>query len=184
MRSHSQSPLFRKGWNTALESVDRCLGRLPKGLSKTKSGKLALEAVQTLVASMAAPPPRYFATNEALATRYGTSERTITNWRKEGCPFEWGQAAVLKWVAYRRYAPPGMERKFKDRLFTLRLRKSLAVIQECFSEQRRLKLLRKLYGMAPDPDDKRLRCPKNGLSDPKFWALKKLTESEGDTVQL
>ena len=173
MHSRSRSPLFREGWNVALQAVVRSLHHLPKTLMAELNGSDALEAVGTMVGAMAAPPARYLATNRVLARKYGVSPRTITNWRREGCPFGAGKGAVLKWVAHRRYAPPGMEKKFEHRLFYLRVRKWSGEIEEGFAERRRLKLLRKHYGVPPDPDDKSLRCPKGGMSDPKVLALKR-----------
>jgi hypothetical protein len=55
-------------------------------------------------------------TNQELAKKYAVSRRTITNWRKEGCPFEDGQWAVLDWLADRRYAPAGAKAKFEKQL--------------------------------------------------------------------
>jgi hypothetical protein len=46
-------------------------------------------------------------TNREFAKKYAISPRTVTTWRKEGCPFEDGQWAVLDWLAERRYAPAG-----------------------------------------------------------------------------
>ena len=43
-------------------------------------------------------------TNDEIAKKYPISPRTVTNWRKEGCPFGEGQWAVLDWLAQRRYA--------------------------------------------------------------------------------
>lgn len=51
-------------------------------------------------------------TNLELAAKYRISPRTVTNWRREGCPFAGGQKRVLLWVGYRRYAPAGIEAKF------------------------------------------------------------------------
>ena len=51
-------------------------------------------------------------TNRELAEKYGISPRTVTNWRREGCPFAGGQRRVLHWLLYRRYAPAGIEAKF------------------------------------------------------------------------
>jgi len=39
----------------------------------------------------------YMATNRELMAKYGISERTVRNWRREGCPFAEGQRAVLEW---------------------------------------------------------------------------------------
>jgi len=55
-------------------------------------------------------------TNHDLATKYGVARRTITNWRKGGCPFKDGQWAVLDWLAERRYAPAGAKVKFAKQL--------------------------------------------------------------------
>jgi hypothetical protein len=55
-------------------------------------------------------------TNRELAKKYSISPRTVTNWRKEGCPFEDGQWAVLGWLAERRYAPTGAKAKFGEQL--------------------------------------------------------------------
>ena len=51
-------------------------------------------------------------TNLELAAKYQISPRTVTNWRREGCPFAGGQKRVLLWLGYRRYAPAGIEAKF------------------------------------------------------------------------
>ena len=55
-------------------------------------------------------------TNRELAAKYQISPRTVTNWRRGGCPFERGQARVLGWVARRRYAPAGTREKFAGQL--------------------------------------------------------------------
>lgn len=55
-------------------------------------------------------------TNRELAAKYRISPRTVTNWRREGCPFGSGQARVLGWIARRRYAPAGTEAKFAKQL--------------------------------------------------------------------
>ena len=55
-------------------------------------------------------------TNRECAKKYAISPRTVTTWRKEGCPFEDGQWAVLDWLAERRYAPAGAKVKFGKQL--------------------------------------------------------------------
>jgi hypothetical protein len=55
-------------------------------------------------------------TNREFAKKYAISLRTVTNWRKEGCPFADGQWAVLDWLAGRRYAPAGAKVKFAKQL--------------------------------------------------------------------
>ena len=69
-------------------------------------------------------------TNHELAKKYAISPRTVTNWRKEGCPFENGQWAVLDWLAERRYAPVGAKAKFEKQLNE---RKEKATLDENFS---------------------------------------------------
>jgi len=54
--------------------------------------------------------------NRELARKYSISSRTVTNWRREGCPFERGQWRVLDWIARRRYAPAGTRAKFGKQL--------------------------------------------------------------------
>jgi len=55
-------------------------------------------------------------TNHELAKKYAIGPRSVTNWRKEGCPFEEGQWAVLDWLAERRYVPAGANTKFAKQL--------------------------------------------------------------------
>lgn len=54
--------------------------------------------------------------NAQLAEKYAVSSRTITNWRKNDCPFEDGQWSVLDWLAERRYAPARAKAKFASQL--------------------------------------------------------------------
>jgi hypothetical protein len=70
-------------------------------------------------------------TNRDLAKKYAISPRTVTNWRKEGCPFEDGQWAVLDWMAERRYAPAGANAKFGKQLTE---RKEKAICSEITGE--------------------------------------------------
>jgi hypothetical protein len=55
-------------------------------------------------------------TNRELAKKYAVSPRTVTNWRREGCPFERGQWKVLRWMSKRRYVPAGAKAKFARQL--------------------------------------------------------------------
>ena len=167
---------FREGWNTALEAVAHGIDLL--SIAKAIEGTPALDAVSTMVMAMAAPPARYFATNRALARKYGVSRRTITNWRKEGCPFHKTRRKVLDWIARRRYAPKGTEAKFKDQLSDRRIRGLMAQMKASFAETRALKELHKFCGIEPDAWLKQFRCPKNGKGDPRFLALKERFEKD------
>jgi hypothetical protein len=55
-------------------------------------------------------------TNQELAKKYAISPRTVTNWRKKGCPFDKGQWQVLDWMFGRRYLPPPAKEKFAQQL--------------------------------------------------------------------
>ena len=101
-------------------------------------------------------------TNRELAEKYGISPRTVTNWRREGCPFAGGQTRVLPWIARRRYAPAGTKAKFGRRLPALRFKARFADLRAIMQHARELKLEAKLIGRELPPDDwlRRLRCPR------------------------
>ena len=95
-------------------------------------------------------------TNRELAKKYGISPRTVTNWRKAGCPFEDGQWAVLDWMAGRRYAPAGARAKFdrqlnerKDRAVWTRLNLEREAL---VGDARRLKGVYQTNGLKPPID--------------------------------
>ena len=94
-------------------------------------------------------------TNQELANKYAISPRTVTNWRKEGCPFEGGQWAVLDWLADRRYAPAGANAKFGKQLSERRERTNWAGIMgklhQTVAEARQLKASYQAHGLKP-PD--------------------------------
>ena len=82
-------------------------------------------------------------TNRELAKKYGISLRTVSNWRKEGCPFEGGQWAVLDWLAGRRYAPACANAKFAKQLSERKEKRKWAEIMgnlhQAVAEARQLK---------------------------------------------
>jgi hypothetical protein len=80
----------------------------------------------------------YIARNRELAGKYRISERTVRNWRREGCPFAEGQRHVLKWVAKRRYAPTGMKAKFERQIRHYWLKWNLAVGRQWVAELQQL----------------------------------------------
>ena len=107
---------------------------LPKYSRMTAAGRRTLAAVDSLCAELTAR--RYLAwcaANAELAEKYAVSPRTITNWRREGCPFGGGQPRVLGWLAGRRYAPAGAKAKFAKQL---RRRKSRADFKDGFQALR------------------------------------------------
>lgn len=92
---------------------------------------------------------RVVQTNRELAAKYGTSERTVRYWRREGCPFDKGQAHVLKWIAARRYAPAGTEAKFKRQLQRRRFKRSVSLAQQALAEAREVRWLHLQHGSQP-----------------------------------
>ena len=55
-------------------------------------------------------------TNRQLADKYTVSPRTVTNWRKEGCPLEDGQPHVLNWATEQPLLPRRFKVKFAQHL--------------------------------------------------------------------
>jgi hypothetical protein len=94
-------------------------------------------------------------TNRGIAKKYAISPRTVTNWRKAGCPFEDGQWAVLDWIAQRRYAPPGANVKFGKQLTERKGKATWARItgplNEAVAEARQLRTAYQSQGLKP-PD--------------------------------
>lgn len=151
---------FREGWSTALKSVSRGLVELRKEVKFSAEGNRTLEVVDSMLTGMASSTIRPVETNRSLARKYGVSLRTVTNWRREGCPFHESPRKVLAWISRRRYAPKGTEAKFKDRLSTQRIRNGLAEIKAGLAQVRIVKELHKTYGVEPDAWLKQFRCPK------------------------
>jgi hypothetical protein len=71
------------------------------------------------------------ATNRQLAKKYAISPRTVTNWRKKGCPFAKGQWRVLDWMFMRPYLPHGAKEKFSCQ-FQRRFRRACVDLRDCF----------------------------------------------------
>jgi len=93
------------------------------------------------------------ATNRELAKKYAISPRTVTNWRKEGCPFEEGQWAVLDWLAGRRYAPAGANAKFAKQLRERKEKgkwaETMGNLHQAVAEARQLKAAYQAQGLKP-----------------------------------
>jgi len=70
-------------------------------------------------------------TNRQLAKKYAISPRTVTNWRKKGCPFDKGQWRVLDWMHTRPHLPRRAKDKFA-RQFWRRLRTAAKCWREVF----------------------------------------------------
>ena len=91
--------------------------------------------------------------NDEIANKYAISPRTVTNWRKGGCPFEHGQWAVLDWLAERRYAPAGAKAKFGKQLNERKEKAHWAKItgklHQGVAEMRELKAAYQAQGLKP-----------------------------------
>jgi hypothetical protein len=101
-------------------------------------------------------------TNAELAAKYAISERTVRNWRREGCPFAAGQWRVLQWLARRRCAPAGTRAKFKRQLSG---RKFKILTDDFFATLHRAREVKAMYrdnGLKLEPDNwlRGLRCPR------------------------
>jgi len=106
-----------RSWDAAIDVVQQSLLRIAAGKDVTDDQDRTLTAVFMECEELRAK--KYLEvvrTNDDLAKKYAAAPRTITNWRKEGCPFEDGQWAVLDWLAERRYAPAGAKMKFAKQL--------------------------------------------------------------------
>jgi hypothetical protein len=106
-----------RSWDAAIDVVEQSLLRMAAIDDVTDEENRILTAVFMECEELRAK--KYLtaaSTNQDLAKKYGAAPRTITNWRKEGCPFEDGQWAVLDWLAERRYAPAGATAKFGKQL--------------------------------------------------------------------
>ena len=117
MAGMKRGHIHARSWDKAVAAMRAELRALPNYSRMTAAGRRMLAAVDALCAELTAR--RYlawFATNAELAEKYAVSERTITNWRREGCPFGGGQPRVLGWVAKRRYTPAGAKAKFAKQL--------------------------------------------------------------------
>jgi len=107
-----------QSWDAALNVVQKSLVEIAVGkkLNRLSDDPVLAEAFRQCDELRANKYLVVARTNRDLAKKYAISQRTVTNWRKDGCPFEDGQWAVLDWLAERRYAPAGAKTKFEKQL--------------------------------------------------------------------
>jgi hypothetical protein len=107
-----------QSWDAALNVVQKSLVEIAVAnkLNSLEDDPLIAEAFRQCDQLRAKEYLEVVKTNRDLAKKYAISPRTVTNWRKEGCPFDDGQWAVLDWIASRRYAPAGANAKFEKQL--------------------------------------------------------------------
>ena len=107
----------RRSWEAALREVQSQILFVARQPTSTRPQKRVLIAIYLLCGDkIKNGPPAPAPTNRELASKYGVSLRTVTNWRREGCPFDAGQVKVLDWLSQRRYAPAGTREKFTRQL--------------------------------------------------------------------
>jgi len=143
-----------RSWDAAIDVVQQSLLGMAAGEDVTDGEDHILTAVFMGCEELRAKEYlEVVPTNRELSKKYGVSRRTVTNWRKEGCPFEDGQWAVLDWIAQRRYAPPGADAKFRKQLSERRdkalLAKITAPLHEAVAEARQLKTVYQSQGLKP-----------------------------------
>ena len=152
-----------RSWDAAIRAVQKHLLEFSDHVPVTTDQGRILGAVYGLCDQLTAR--RYLAwvpTNRELAAKYRISPRTVTNWRREGCPFSEGQTRVLGWIARRRYAPVGAKAKFEKQLGGLKFDVLMEECRAAVANARQLKLACKLNGIKLAPDDwlRGFRCPR------------------------
>ncbi len=147
-----RGPFNARGWDAAIRAVQKAMLELAASVPLSDEQDRILTAAFLRCEDLTARRYRArFATNAELAVKYGISARTVTNWRREGCPFERGQWRVLGWIARRRYAPERTRAKFGERL---RHRQNRAILKGRLAPMRaeilNLKALHRANGVPMD----------------------------------
>ena len=102
-----------RSWDAAIRAVQKDMLELAAAVPLTDEQDRILTTAFLRCGELTARKHlAWMATNRELAAKYQISPRTVTNWRREGCPFGGGQKRVLHWLVYRWYAPAGIEAKF------------------------------------------------------------------------
>src|SRR6478735_1909277 len=122
----------RRSWDAAIRAVQQNLLEFPTQVPVSDEQGKILRAVYLLCDQLTAKKclPD-FKTNRQLAKKYAISPRTVTNWRKKGCPFDKGQWQVLDWMFERRYLPRRAKEKFSGQ-FGHRFRRACVDLQATF----------------------------------------------------
>lgn len=106
-----------RSWDAAIRAVQEDIFELARIVPLTEEQDRILTVAFMRCGELTAK--RHLAwvpTLQELARKYQVSVRTVTNWKREGCPFDKGQWRVLDWLARRRYAPKGAKAKFGRQL--------------------------------------------------------------------
>jgi hypothetical protein len=107
-----------QSWDAALNVVQKSLVEIAVAnkLNSLEDNPLIAEAFRQCDLLRANKYLAIVRTNRDLAKKYAISPRTVTNWRRKGCPFEKGQWQVLDWMFGRRYLPQPAKQKFGEQL--------------------------------------------------------------------
>jgi hypothetical protein len=145
-----------RSWNAALDVVQQSLlGMAVANDVNHEEDRVLTEVFKQSEELRASSYLESVQTNRSIAKKYAISARTVTNWRKEGCPFEEGQWAVLGWLAQRRYAPAGVTARFGKQLSERRDKAVWAKIraegEAAIIKARQLKSAYQSHGLKP-PD--------------------------------
>jgi hypothetical protein len=106
-----------RSWDAALDVVQQSLLGMAVANDVNDEQDFALTQVFKECEELRAKKYlKVITTNRELAKKYGISPRTVTNWRKKGCPFDKGQWQVLDWMFGRRYLPQPAKQKFARQL--------------------------------------------------------------------
>jgi hypothetical protein len=134
-----------RSWDAAIRAVQNELRALAAESPRSDEQARILDAaVQRCEETKARKYLAWVSSNRELAAKYGISPRTVTNWRREGCPFGGSQRRVLGWMVRRRYVPAGARAKFGDELrkrrtrafFTNGLQTIRAIVLNCKAHHR------------------------------------------------
>ena len=108
-----------QSWDAALDVVQKSLIEIAVAnkLNSLEDDPLIAEAFRQCDELQANKYLTVVRTNSDLAKKYAISPRTVTNWRKKGCPFDKGQWQVIDWMFARPYLPQSAKQKFADQFW-------------------------------------------------------------------
>jgi hypothetical protein len=153
--------IHRRSWDAAIDAVQQDIFAMAACANLNDEADRILTAVFRHCEELRARKHlALILSNRTLSRKYGVSLRTVTNWRREGCPFEQGQWRVLDWLALRRYAPAGTRTKFGQQLNE---RRSKALMNDCraaVAQVRHIKLRYREHGLEPPEWMRGFRCPR------------------------
>lgn len=106
-----------RSWDAAICAVQNELRALAaESPLSDEQARILDAALQRCEETKARKYLAWVSSNRELAAKYGVSLRTVTNWRREGCPFGSSQGRVLDWMTRRRYVPAGTRARFAKQL--------------------------------------------------------------------